>query len=81
MLESWSRHMLVWIHEWLDSGMPRLARDYTGRMAGKGAEVTLDLPGGRFAGTVAGIDERGALLLQDGSRTCLVPLTAMLEPL
>ena len=78
LLESWSRHTLVWIHEWLDNGMPRLHRDWLGRAFGVGATVTINLPGRRETGTFAGLDERGGLLLKQEDTVRLLPLTAML---
>ena len=79
LLESWSRHTLVWIHEWLDAGIGRLHRDWTGRAWGLGEEITLDIAGARLTGTFAGLDERGGLLLKGASGVRLVPLSATLE--
>jgi BirA family biotin operon repressor/biotin-[acetyl-CoA-carboxylase] ligase len=79
LLESWSRHTLVWIHEWLDSGLPRLHEFWRGRAFSIGAPVQLDLAGERLAGQFVGIDEKGGMLLRtkDGVRS--LPLTHMLE--
>ena len=79
MLESWSRHTLVWIHEWLDSGIARIHRDWTGRAWGLGKEITVTYAGEALNGTFAGLDERGGLLLKEASGVRLVPLSAMLE--
>lgn len=79
MLESWSRHTLVWIHEWLDAGIARIHRDWTGRAWGIGEPITLTVGGESLSGTFNGLDERGGLLLKDASGTRLVPLSATLE--
>ncbi|MDU8942060.1 biotin/lipoate--protein ligase family protein [Ovoidimarina sediminis] len=79
LLESWSRHTLVWIHEWLDNGIPRLHRDWMGRAFSVGETVTVDLPTGTESGVFTGLDERGGLLLKQGEAMRLLPLSAMLE--
>ena len=79
MLESWSRHTLVWIHEWLDAGIGRIHRDWIGRAWALGKQMTLCVGGETLSGTFTGLDERGGLLLKDASGVRLVPLSAMLE--
>jgi biotin-(acetyl-CoA carboxylase) ligase len=79
LLESWSRHMLVWIHEWLDDGMARLHETWRGRAFALGREVTVALAGKRISGHFVGLDELGGMLLKEGGATRLLPLTQMLE--
>lgn len=79
LLESWSRHMLVWIHTWLDEGMPRLHADWRGRAFGIGEPVEIDLAGARHAGQFVGLDEKGGMLLKCDDDTRLLPLSMMLE--
>lgn len=79
MLESWSRHMLVWINTWLEDGMPRLHTDWVGRAFAIGRHVELDLGGTRHAGDFVGVDERGGMLLKCENGTRLLPLSMMLE--
>lgn len=79
MLESWSRHMLVWINTWLDEGMPRLHANWRGRAFAIGQHVEFDLAGVRHAGEFVGLDERGGMLLKCESGTRLLPLSLMLE--
>jgi len=79
MLESWSRHMLVWIHEWLDQGIGKLHRDWLGRAYAKDEEIVVRLPDRTERGRFTGLDEKGGLLLTTGVTTRLIPLTAMLE--
>lgn len=72
LLESWSRHSLVWINRWLDDGFQPIHAAWRGRAweMGKG------LPGG---GVFMGIDELGGMLVKTASGTDLRPLTALLE--
>jgi len=79
LLESWSRHALVWINTWLDDGMTRLHAEWRSRAHGLGEAVDFSLGGENHKGTFVGIDERGGMLLRDGSETRLIPLSAMLE--
>lgn len=79
LLESWSRHILVWIHEWLASGFERIHRDWMGRAYDVGETVVIALPNGSREGVFTGLDERGGLLLKQGDDTVLVPLTDALE--
>ena len=79
LLESWSRHMLVWIHTWLDGGMSRLHESWTGRAFGRDEEITVDLPGRTETGTFIGLDAAGGLLLKSEGATRLLPLSLMLE--
>ncbi len=79
LLESWSRHTLVWIHEWLDAGIGRIHRDWTGRAWGVGEPISVEVGGEALSGTFTGLDERGGLVLKEASGTRLLPLTATLE--
>lgn len=79
LLESWSRHTLVWIHEWLETGMPRLHEFWRGRAYAIGKPVSVTLAGKTHDGQFQGIDERGGMLLKAGGTTRLLPLHLMLE--
>lgn len=79
LLESWSRHTLVWINTWLDDGMARLHADWRGRAYRMGEELSFTLHDIVHAGLFVGIDERGGMLLRDGDDTRLIPLSRMLE--
>lgn len=80
LLEAWSRHTLLWIHEWEEDGIARLHRDWTGRAWNIGGEITVELHGDTATGTFTGLDERGGLLLKQANRIRLIPLSATLEP-
>lgn len=79
LLESWSRHMLVWINTWLDEGMPRLHGDWRGRAFAIGEHVEFDLAGRSYAGEFVGLDEMGGMLLKCENGTQLLPLSMILE--
>jgi biotin-(acetyl-CoA carboxylase) ligase len=74
LLESWSRHTLVWIHRWLDEGFQPLHAAWRARAWAMGEE----LPEG---GLFMGIDELGGMLVKTARSTELRPLTTMLEDL
>ena len=72
LLESFSRHALVWINTWMEDGFASLHEAWRGR-AWKMGEDTGE-------GTVfVGLDEWGGQLLRDAAGTRLVPLTRLLE--
>lgn len=71
LLESWSRHLLVWINSWMDDGMAPLHAAWRSRAWRLGEE----LPDG---GTFVGLDERGGMLVRTGEATTLRPLTGVL---
>lgn len=79
LLESWSRHTLVWIHQWLDDGMGRLHENWRGRAFSIGQDVTVELPGETLSGHFVGLDEAGGMILKSGGETRLLPLSLMLE--
>ena len=79
LLESWSRHTLVWINEWSDTGMPRLHAEWRAKAFDLGEEMEVEIAGATRRGLFVGLDERGGMLLREGEETRLIPLSAMLE--
>ncbi len=79
LLESWSRHQLIWINEWLDGGTAKLHRDWLGRAFSLNKDVTLTHGGETLTGTFLGLDDRGGMVLKTASRERLLPLTGVLE--
>ena len=73
LLESWSRHMLVWINRWLGDGFQPLHAAWRERAWGMGE----DLADG--SGTFMGLDELGGMLVKTAETTELRPLSSMLE--
>ena len=67
LIEAWARHMMNWLHIYLTDGFEPLHREW------------LVKAHGREEGTFIGLDEHGGLILKDGDRTRILPLTQMLE--
>ena len=70
LLESWSRHTLVWINRWLDDGMAPLHAEWRA----KSQEIGTERDGSRFVG----LDELGGRILQKDGATEITPLSSML---
>jgi BirA family transcriptional regulator, biotin operon repressor / biotin---[acetyl-CoA-carboxylase] ligase len=79
LVESWSRHMLVWLNRWLDDGLAPLHAEWRAKAFALGDEVTVTIEGVPRSGTFTGLDEKGGMLLREGERTVLFPLTKMLQ--
>ncbi len=79
MLESWARHTLVWIHNWIEDGLAKVHSEWTGRAFGIGTETEIVLAGRRYCGQFMGLDEKGGMLLKSGNTTEVLPLTLALE--
>ena len=75
LLEAWVRHTLVGINIWLDSGAGSVHRDWSALAHDLDQAAAAQGQSGR----VVGIDERLGLLLQQGEKTTLIPLTDLLE--
>ena len=73
LLESWSRHMLVWINRWLDEGLAPLHAAWRERAW----EMGEALPDG--SGVFMGLDELGGMLVKADQGTVVRPLTELLE--
>ncbi len=79
LLESWSRHTLVWINRWSDEGARPLHEEWRGLARDIGEDVELDHHDGLLRGTFVGIDERFGMLLRNGGETRLLPLSDLLN--
>lgn len=75
LLESWTRHTLVWINRWSESGPAPIHREWMGLLRDVGEEVTQGDHSGSFVGT----DENLGMLLRADGTTHLIPLTTLLE--
>lgn len=73
LLESWSRHMLVWINRWLDEGLPPLHAAWRERAWEMGEPLS------DGSGTFMGLDEIGGMLVKSEDTTTVRPLTDLLE--
>lgn len=74
LIESWSRHMLVWLHHFMDDGMEPLHRGWSGKCDTLGQHIDTPEPG-----TFMGLDEHGNMLLRDATGTRAIPLYSCLE--
>lgn len=75
LLESWTRHTLVWIHRWSDEGAEPLHREWRRLAHGFGGAIET----GFGNGILVGIDEHFAMILNEGGKTRLVSLTELLD--
>lgn len=73
LLESWSRHLLVWINRFLDEGLAPIHAAW-GARAWKMGEPLAD-----GSGIFVGLDELGGMLVKTGDKTILRPLTEAIE--
>ncbi|MEZ5716283.1 MAG: DUF4444 domain-containing protein [Paracoccaceae bacterium] len=74
LIESWSRHMLVWLHRFMSDGIAPLHEGWRHKCDSLGEEVALPEPG-----TFMGLDEDGGMILRQGEATKVLPLTGFLE--
>ena len=75
LLESWTKHTLVWINRWMDQGVGPLHSEWRGLAQSIGEEVTI----GGDTGVFLGVDEQFGMLLRIGDDTKLIPLSSVLE--
>ncbi len=64
LLESFSRHFLVWIHTWNEEGFGPVHESWHGRAEGREKEVTVDQGDKTYAGKYLNLDEEGNLLMK-----------------
>lgn len=74
LMESWARHMLVWVNRYMDEGFRPLHDAWFARAEFRGEEIEA---GGR-KGLFVGLDETGNLLLRGPERTEAVPFATIL---
>lgn len=75
LLESWSRHTLVWINQWGDAGSAAIHREWMGLLQGVGDPVE----NAGFSGTFLGVDDQFGMLIRSADTTHLVPMSTLLE--
>ncbi len=69
LVESYSRHFLVWVHTWEDEGFRPLHDAWLTRAEAHEKEIVLSHRGTSRKGTFLGLDELGNLLLKDANGT------------
>lgn len=68
MLEAVAGRFHVWYERWRAEGFPPLRAAWLMRARGIGETIRVRLAGGDTHGRFAGLDEDGALLLDNGTR-------------
>ncbi|QDL92442.1 hypothetical protein FDP22_12020 [Paroceanicella profunda] len=84
LLEALGRHMLVWVHDWLEDGPRGLSAAWWGRMEGRATSAAhpvsrLRHAGAAVEGRVLGLDESFGLVLGTQAGSLALPLAAMLD--
>ena len=79
LLESWSKHTLVWINRWSDEGCRSLHAEWRSLAWQLREEVTVHWQDETLGGVFVGIDERFGMLLRTAEGTRLLPLPGLLE--
>ena len=77
ILESFSRHFLVWVNSFEEDGLRRCLDHWLERGSGYKESVALSLRDGVHAGTFIGLDDLGNLLLET-EKTETLPLSTVL---
>lgn len=83
LVESFSRHLLTWLHRWETEGFAPVHEAYLFRADGYKSQIALDHGGETVRGEFGGLDEHGNLLLRNDEGTRLLNLldsSAMIEP-
>lgn len=79
LLESWSRHSLVWINRWSDEGAAPLHSEWRTMAQGIGEDIVITHDGTDLSGTFLGIDEAFGMLVRSEDTTTLIPLSSLLK--
>lgn len=74
LLESWSKHTLLWLTHYMDSGFERVHNDWRARCDTLGKMIEQPK-----AGIFVGLDEKGRMLLREGVMTETVSLIEFAE--
>jgi biotin-(acetyl-CoA carboxylase) ligase len=78
LLESYSRHLKTWLHNWETGGVRPVRNAWLERAEGRGETVTVAFDGAAKTGTFLGIDEAGGLILKTGETTEILDLSTAL---
>ncbi|OEY66428.1 biotin/lipoate--protein ligase family protein [Marinobacter sp. X15-166B] len=74
LLESWSKHTLLWLTYFMDSGFERVHNDWRPRCDALGKRIEQPRPG-----IFVGLDEKGRMLLRQGVMTETLSLIEFAE--
>ncbi len=78
LLESWSRHTLVWINRWTDEGPAPLHAEWRSKAYAMGDKVTTIVDGNEVTGSFLGIDEAFGMLIRTHETTKVKALSSLL---
>jgi BirA family biotin operon repressor/biotin-[acetyl-CoA-carboxylase] ligase len=67
LLVAVAERFLFWYERWRAAGFASLREPWLARAQGLGGEIRVRLQAGELLGRFAGLDEEGALLLEDGA--------------
>jgi biotin-(acetyl-CoA carboxylase) ligase len=79
LVESWSRHLLSWIHRWEEDGPRPLFDAWLARAEGRGREVAVRHQGALRRGTFLGLSEAGDMTLKTAAGVETLPLLPALD--
>ncbi|QBM18332.1 hypothetical protein MARI_24720 [Marinobacter sp. JH2] len=74
LLESWSKHTLLWLTYFMDSGFERVHNEWRPRCDTLGEVIDYPKPG-----TFVGLDDKGRMLLRQGAMTETLSLITFAE--
>lgn len=80
LLESWARHLLVWINRWEGEGDRPITDAWLARAEGWREAVAVPFGGRVWKGAFLGLDEAGGMVLKtEDDETHVLPLAAILD--
>ena len=74
LLESWSRHTLVWLNRFLDEGLNPIHRAWCEKCDNLGDEITFPT-----SGNFMGLDENGNMIIKNSKSTIVKKLSDYME--
>jgi len=79
VLAAFARHFLAWVNRWQDDGFEPVRASLLHRTTDHGKEITVEIGGNRLAGTHAGFDDSGGLILESKGKRQVIPLLDVLS--
>jgi len=79
LLESWSRHLLSWVHRWESDGPRPVFDAWLARAEGRGETVAFRHAGAMRRGVFRGLAEGGDMMLDTDDGPVALPLAAVLD--
>jgi biotin-(acetyl-CoA carboxylase) ligase len=79
LLESWTRHLLSWVHRWESDGPRPVFDAWLARAEGRGEEVAFLHDGVRRRGVFQGLSEAGDMVLRGADGASTLPVASVLD--